>query len=43
MYTHVEFEQYHNYIQNENKMHKTWHTKTLDIKFLGISRKEWNI
>ena len=45
MYTHVQFEQLHKYIQNKNIMYKKWYTQkqSIDLKLTGISRKQWNI
>ena len=44
IHTHVQFEQLHKYIQNRNTIYKKWYSQkqSLDIKLLGISRKEQN-
>ena len=41
-YIHVQFGQFHEYIQKRNKIYKKWHTQkqSLDIKLFGISRKQ---
>ena len=43
-YTRVQFGQLHKYIQNRNKIYKKRYTQkqSINIKFLGISRKQQN-